>query len=86
MNIETEIRKCLEALAPSSLTIEDESAQHAGHAGASSGGHYRLTIVSSRFEGLNPVARHRLVYETLGNLMQSGIHALAISAYTPEEL
>lgn len=85
MNIETEIRKRLEALAASTLNLEDESAQHAGHAGASSGGHYRLTIVSSRFEGLNPVARHRLVYETLGNLMQNGIHALAISAYTPEE-
>jgi BolA protein len=85
MSIEAEIRKRLEALAPASLNLEDESAQHAGHAGASSGGHYRLTIVSSRFEGLNAVARHRLVYQTLGDLMQKGIHALAISAYTPEE-
>ena len=85
MNIETEIRQRLESLSPSSLNLEDESAQHAGHAGASAGGHYRLTIVSSRFEGLNAVARHRLVYETLGDLMQKGIHALAISAYTPEE-
>ncbi len=80
-----EIHKRLETLLPASLNIEDESAQHAGHAGASGGGHYRLTIVSSRFEGLNAVARHRLVYETLGELMQKGIHALAISAYTPEE-
>ncbi len=85
MSIEAEIRKRLEALAPTSLNLEDESAQHAGHAGASGGGHYRLTIVSGRFAGLNAVARHRLVYETLGDLMQKGIHALAISAYTPEE-
>jgi BolA protein len=85
VSIEAEIRKRLEALEPGSLHLEDESAQHAGHAGASAGGHYRLTIVSRRFEGLNAVARHRLVYETLGELMQKGIHALAISAYTPEE-
>lgn len=85
MTIEAEIRKRLEKLSPTSLNLEDESAQHAGHVGASSGGHYRLTIVSSRFEGLNAVARHRLIYETLGELMQKGIHALAINAYTPEE-
>lgn len=85
MSIEAEIRKRLQALEPSSLHLEDESAQHAGHAGASAGGHYRLTIVASRFQGLNAVARHRLVYQTLGDLMQKGIHALAISAYTPEE-
>ncbi|MEW6131776.1 MAG: BolA family protein [Pseudomonadota bacterium] len=85
MNIEAEIRARLEALSPSSLDLEDEGAQHAGHAGASGGGHYRLTIVSDRFSGLDAVARHRLVYETLGDLMQKGIHALAISAYSPEE-
>lgn len=85
MNIEAEIYRRLDALSPSSLVLEDESAQHAGHAGASAGGHYRLTVVSSRFQGLNAVARHRMVYATLGDLMQKGIHALAISAYTPEE-
>lgn len=86
MSIETEIRKRLQVLAATTLNLEDESAQHAGHAGAASGGgHYRLTIVSGRFAGLGPVARHRLVYETLGDLMQNGIHALAINAYTPEE-
>lgn len=86
MSIEAEIRERLQALAATTLNLEDESAQHAGHAGAASGGgHYRLTIVSARFAGLGPVARHRLVYETLGDLMQNGIHALAISAYTPEE-
>jgi BolA family transcriptional regulator, general stress-responsive regulator len=77
----------LQALAPHSLNLEDESSQHAGHAGAAGGGgHYRLTIISSRFAGLNAVARHRLVYETLGDLMRGPIHALAIIALTPEEL
>lgn len=86
MNIEEEIHKRLQALSPSSLALEDESAQHAGHAGAAGGGkHYRLTIVSSRFAGLNAVERHRLVYQTLGELMQKRIHALAINAYAPEE-
>lgn len=85
MSLEAEIRNRLEALAPTSINLEDEGAQHVGHAGASGGGHYRLTIVSPRFEGLNSVARHRLVYACLGELMQNGIHALAINAYTPKE-
>lgn len=84
--IEELIQQRLGALSPSSLQLDDESAQHAGHAGASAGGHYRLVIVSEQFQGLNAVSRHRLVYKVLGDLMQNGIHALAISAYTPEEL
>lgn len=85
-NLQAEIQQRLVTLSPTTLNLEDESAQHAGHAGASSGGHYRLTIVSPQFNGLNAVARHRLVYQSLGDLMQNGIHALAISAYTPDEL
>jgi BolA protein len=84
-SVEEEIRNRLQALSPTSLHLENESAQHAGHAGAKEGGHYRLTIVSSQFQGLNAVGRHRLVYQSLGDLMQKGIHALAISAFTPEE-
>jgi len=77
----------LQTLKPESLNLQDESSLHAGHAGAASGGgHYRLTIVSPRFAGLNSVSRHRLVYETLGELMQGPVHALAITALTPEEL
>jgi BolA protein len=77
----------LQTLKPESLNLENESSLHAGHAGAASGGgHYRLTIVSPRFAGLNSVARHRLVYEALGDLMQGPVHALAITALTPEEL
>ena len=68
------------------VDVEDESAQHAGHAGAASGGgHYRVTVVSSLFEGKTLVARHRLVYDALANEMQREIHALALTTLTPEQ-
>ncbi|KAF1029823.1 MAG: DNA-binding transcriptional regulator BolA [Burkholderia plantarii] len=73
------------ALAPVSLEVRDDSALHAGHAGASAGGHYTVTIVAAAFAGKSRVARHRLVYDALADAMQRGIHALAIVAYTPEE-
>ncbi|AOK04641.1 BolA family transcriptional regulator [Burkholderia sp. AU28942] len=73
------------SLAPLSLAVRDDSAQHAGHAGAAAGGHYTVTIVSAAFAGKPRVARHRLVYDALADAMQRGIHALAIVAYTPEE-
>ena len=77
----------LRSLQPDSLDIVDDSAKHAGHAGAASGGgHYQLTIVSRQFAGKTPIARHRLIYQALGDLMQRQIHALAISAYTPDQL
>ncbi|MBC7415531.1 MAG: BolA family transcriptional regulator [Herminiimonas sp.] len=73
--------------APTACLLEDESAQHAGHAGAASGGgHYRLRLVSSRFDGCNRVARHRLVYDCLDDMMRSEIHALAINALAPSEV
>jgi BolA protein len=81
------IRQRLAALEPENLELEDESAQHRGHAGAAGGGgHFRLTIVSPRFCNLSTLARHRLVYAALGELMQREIHALSITALTPEEL
>jgi len=81
------IRERLSALEPDLIEIYDESSEHAGHAGAASGGgHYQLTIVSARFRGQSRIARHRLVYSALGGLMPSRIHALAITAWTPEEL
>jgi BolA protein len=74
------------ALAPvQSIDVRDDSAQHAGHAGATAGGHYSVTIVAAAFAGKARVARHRLVYDALADAMQRGIHALAITAYTPEE-
>lgn len=85
--LETLIRQRLESLQPEHLELEDESARHAGHAGAASGGgHFLLTIVSNRFAGLNAVARHRAIYQALGDLMGRDIHALAITALTPDEL
>ncbi len=81
------IRERLAALEPQSLDLLDESAQHAGHQGASSGGsHFRLTIISHRFAGHDKLARHRMIYAALGSLMQREIHALAIQALTPDEL
>lgn len=81
------IRQRLAALEPESLTLEDESAQHKGHAGAASGGgHFNLTLVSPKFSHLSTLARHRLVYDAMGELMQREIHALSITALSPEEL
>ena len=81
------IRQRLAALEPVSLELVDESAQHAGHSGSRPGGgtHWRLAIVSPRFAGQPTVARHRMVYQALGELMQDPIHALAITARSPEE-
>lgn len=71
-----------DALSPIDLTIEDDSASHVGHAGNKGGGHYNVTIVSSQFEGLSLIKRHRLVYDAVDELMVSDIHALSIKAYT----
>ena len=73
-----------EALQPDSLAVLDDSAQHAGHAGAREGSHFTVRICSARFTGLARVARHRLVYDSLGPLGPQGIHALAIEATTPD--
>lgn len=71
---------------PLECQIDDESALHAGHAGAASGGgHFRLRLVSAHFEGLGKVGRHRLVYDCLRELMQKEIHALAMTLLTPSE-
>lgn len=86
MSVMDRIREKLAVLAPLQLDLIDDSHLHAGHAGArSGGGHYRLAIVSAAFSGKNTVARHRLVYEALGEMMRKDIHALAIQARTPDE-
>lgn len=75
-----------DTLQPLSLDVVDDSHMHAGHAGARGGqGHFGVDIVSAAFAGKSPLARHRMVYAALGDLMQSDIHALAIRARTPEE-
>lgn len=87
-NVAGEIVRRLQALSPTRLELEDESARHAGHAGAAPGGntHWRLRIESAAFAGKPTVARHRMVYQALGELMQHPIHALAISARAPGEV
>lgn len=84
--VEGRIRERLRALDPELLELRDDSALHAGHAGArDGGGHFALTIVSPQFAGKSTVARHRLIYAALGSLMRREIHALAIRAYAPGE-
>jgi BolA protein len=75
------------ALAPRELEVGDDSHLHAGHPGAASGGgHYRVKIVSERFEGIRLVMRHRLVYDAVQAMMHTDIHALSITAIAPSEL
>ncbi len=81
------IRQKLAILDPEQIEILDESARHAGHEGAKSGGgHYFLTIISRKFSGKSTLVRHRLVYTALKEMMHKDIHALSIKAYTPEEI
>ena len=83
------IRSALQtSLQPEQLDIVDDSAGHAGHAGAlqSGGGHFSAYIVAAAFAGKTAVQRHQLVYKALGELMQTDIHALAIKALAPDEL
>ena len=82
-----QIEQCLAALEPDSIELSDDSARHAGHAGArSGGGHFELTIVAARFAGRSRVERHRMVYESLAPLMPRQIHALALRTYAPDEI
>jgi BolA protein len=81
------MRERLQVLQPQAIDIEDDSARHAGHPGAASGGgHYRLRLVSHQFEGLSRLARHRLVYDSLGQMMQREVHALSMVLMTPREV
>ncbi|HEX5363494.1 MAG TPA: BolA family protein [Gallionella sp.] len=83
----TAMRTRLAALEPVALEIIDDSHKHAGHAGArDGGGHYALKITSAQFVGKNTVARHRMIYSALGEMMRHEIHALNIQAKTPDEI
>lgn len=84
--VEPKLRELLQrALAPVELAIRDDSAAHAGHAGAREGGHFAVTVVSDRFAGRSTIQRHRMVYDAAAPLLQRGIHALQIVALTPAE-
>lgn len=87
MMLADEIRTRLAPLAAESLEVFDDSADHAGHAGAreSGGGHFQVVIVSAAFAGKTRIARHRMVYDRLTGLIPQRIHALAITAQTPDE-
>jgi BolA family transcriptional regulator, general stress-responsive regulator len=74
------------ALATQQVELIDDSHRHAGHAGARDGrGHFRVRVVSEKFAGLRSLQRHQLVYQSLGDMMQTDIHALNIVALTPQE-
>lgn len=85
MSLIEEIKARLESLSPSRLEIQDDSALHAGHKGNGGGGHFTLTIVSQAFCGQAAVARHRMIYQTLSDLMPNKIHALSIHAIASDE-
>lgn len=84
----TQIQNRLEeTFHPVLCQLQDDSAAHAGHAGAASGaGHFSLKIVCEKFEGLNRISRHRLVYDAVGDMMHTEIHALVIVALAPSEM
>ncbi len=82
-----QLRSALEReLAPLALEIVDDSARHAGHAGAREGGHFTVALVSQAFSGRAQLERHRLVYAAIAPLMGRGVHALSITAQSPEEV
>tara|TARA_B100000886_G_C20034880_1_gene331372 strand:+ start:173 stop:439 length:267 start_codon:yes stop_codon:yes gene_type:complete len=80
------IKEGLITLEPLDIKIEDEGHLHVGHAGAKSGGHFKLYIVSECFKDMTHIERHKLIYKTLSDLMSTEIHALSISAKAPSEL
>jgi BolA protein len=86
-NRENLIRQKLEArFSPTELKIKDQSHLHAGHEGARDGrGHFDVAIVSEKFADTGRIQRHRMVYDALGDLLETDIHALRIRALTPSE-
>jgi BolA protein len=78
-------QRLLAVLSPAEVAVQDDSHEHAGHAGAREGRHFTVHVRSSRFTGLNRLARHRLVYDAAGPLAAQGVHALAIVAQAPGE-
>lgn len=81
------LSKLSETLKPVECQLTDDSEAHRGHAGAAGGaGHYSVRIVCQQFEGLNRISRHRLVYDAVGDMMQTEIHALNIVALSPSEI
>lgn len=81
------IKRLNEAFEPETLGVEDESYMHKGHEGAKDGrSHFRVLIIADAFENKNLIDRHRMIYRVLDEMMRIDIHALAIDAWSPEEL
>lgn len=85
-DIEALFAERLAPLSPESFTLTDESGDHVGHAGNTGGGHYWLAVVSAKFAGQSRLARHRMVMDCFKELIPAKIHALSITAHTPDEL
>lgn len=85
MNLIEEINKRLQTLLPSELEIQDDSHLHAGHKGNGGGGHFTIKIISAEFNGKSQVARHRAIYQLMGDLIPKQIHALSIHAIASDE-
>jgi len=76
-----------DAVHPEQLIVEDEGHLHVGHEGAKDGrGHFRVFVVAECFNGLSMLKRHRMIYKAMGDLMNSDVHALAIDAYSSDEV
>ncbi len=87
MNTLERIEQKLAVLTPDSVELIDDSHQHAGHEGAKGGGgHFQLIIVAPCFNNQSTLARHRMIHAALGDMLEREIHALAIKAYTPDEI
>ncbi len=86
MNLAEEITLRLQTFEPSLLELIDESAMHAGHAGNTGGGHFKLNITSSHFFEKSMIIRHRLIYQRLADLIPTKIHALSIQAHAPTDV
>jgi BolA protein len=85
MNLIEEIKTRLQTLLPSELDIQDDSHLHAGHKGNGGGGHFTIKIISAEFNGRSQVARHRAIYQLMGDLIPKQIHALSIHAIASDE-
>ena len=84
--LETIQQRLQDAFNPESLVVDDESHLHVGHEGAKDGrGHFRVTLVSDAFKGQRMLARHRAIYDALGDLMKTDIHALSIEVFSTDE-
>jgi BolA protein len=85
MQLVDTIKARLAHLDASSITIEDDSAAHAGHKGSGGGGHFNLTICSAQFSQLSQIKRHRMIYSALNDLIPQQIHAISILAIAPDD-